>query len=387
MSQVKTPIYLDYQATTPLDPRALRAMQPYLEDKFGNPHSVDHRFGWEAEAAVSVAREQVAAVIGARAEEIVFTSGATESNNLALKGVMQAYGAKRRHLVSVVSEHKCVLESALAIERWGFELTILPIRPDGLLDLGQLAEAIREDTALVSVMAVNNEIGVIQPLSEIGRMTRRRGVLFHSDAAQAFGKVGLDVEAMNIDLMSLSAHKIYGPKGVGALYVRKRPPVRLVPQMDGGGQEADLRSGTLSPALVVGFGTAARIAMESQDAETRQIGRLSRAFRKTLQAAIPDLGINGSLKQRYHGNLNLTFPGFDGDLLLAELRDLSMSSGAACASASEGPSYVLEALGLSAELAQSSLRIGIGRFTTADELEYAAGRIIEVVAKLRPAGT
>ncbi len=387
MSKVKTPIYLDYQATTPLDPRALKAMQPYLKDRFGNPHSVDHRFGWEAEAAVSVAREQVAAVIGARPEEIIFTSGATESNNLALKGVMQAYGSKRRHLVSVVSEHKCVLESAQAIARWGFELTILPIQPDGLVDPERLADALREDTALVSVMAVNNEIGVMQPLAEIGRITRQRGVLFHSDAAQAFGKVPLDVEAMNIDLMSLSGHKIYGPKGVGALYVRQRPPVRLVPQMDGGGQEAGLRSGTLSPALVVGFGIAARIAMESQDAETRQISQLSRVFRQTLQAAIPDLGINGSLEQRYLGNLNLTFPGINGDLLLAELRDLSMSSGAACASASEGPSYVLEALGLSEELAQSSLRIGIGRFTTADELEYAAGRIIEVVAKLRPAGT
>ncbi len=386
MSPVKTPIYLDYQATTPLDARALKAMQPYLKDRFGNPHSVDHRFGWEAEAAVSVAREQVAAVIGARPEEIIFASGATESNNLALKGVMQAYGSKRRHLVSVVSEHKCVLESAQAIERWGFELTILPIQPDGLVDLGRLADVIREDTALVSVMAVNNEIGVMQPLSEIGRITRQHGVLFHSDAAQAFGKVPLDVEAMNIDLMSLSGHKIYGPKGVGALYVRKRPPVRLVSQMDGGGQEAGLRSGTLSPALVAGFGTAARIAMESQDAETRRISQLSRAFRETLQAAIPDLGINGSLEQRYHGNLNLTFPGIDGDLLLAELRDLSMSSGAACASASEDPSYVLEALGLSKELAQSSLRIGIGRFTTADELEYAAGRIIEVVSKLHPAG-
>lgn len=386
MSKVKTPIYLDYQATTPLDARALEAMQPYLKDRFGNPHSVDHRFGWEAEAAVSVAREQVAEVIGARPEEIIFTSGATESNNLALKGVMQAYGSKRRHLVSVVSEHKCVLESAQAIERWGFELTILPIQPDGLVDLGRLADVIREDTALVSVMAVNNEIGVMQPLSEIGRITRQHGVLFHSDAAQAFGKVPLDVEAMNIDLMSLSGHKIYGPKGIGALYVRKRPPVRLVPQMDGGGQEADLRSGTLSPALVAGFGTAARIAMESQDAETRRISQLSSAFRETLQAAIPDLGINGSLEQRYHGNLNLTFPGIDGDLLLAELRDLSMSSGAACASASEDPSYVLEALGLSKELAQSSLRIGIGRFTTKDELEYAAGRIIEVVSKLHPAG-
>jgi len=387
MSKVKTPIYLDYQATTPLDPRALKAMQPYLKDRFGNPHSVDHRFGWEAEAAVSVAREQVAAVIGARPEEIIFTSGATASNNLALKGVMQAYGSKRRHLVSVVSEHKCVLESAQAIARWGFELTILPIQPDGLVDPERLADALREDTALVSVMAVNNEIGVMQPLAEIGRITRQRGVLFHSDAAQAFGKVPLDVEAMNIDLMSLSGHKIYGPKGVGALYVRQRPPVRLVPQMDGGGQEAGLRSGTLSPALVVGFGIAARIAMESQDAETRQISQLSRVFRQTLQAAIPDLGINGSLERRYLGNLNLTFPGINGDLLLAELRDLSMSSGAACASASEGPSYVLEALGLSEELAQSSLRIGIGRFTTADELEYAAGRIIEVVAKLRPAGT
>jgi cysteine desulfurase len=386
MNTPKTPVYLDYQATTPLDMRALEAMQPYLAAKFGNPHSIDHRFGWEAEAPISVAREEVAAVIGAKPEEVIFTSGATESNNLALKGVMQAYGSKRRHLITVVSEHKCVLEAAKSVESWGFELTVLPIQPDGLLDLGRLAEAIRDDTALVSVMAVNNEIGVIQPLAEIGRIAREHGVLFHSDAAQAFGKIPLDVEPMNIDLMSLSSHKIYGPKGVGALYVRKRPAVRLVPQMDGGGQEAGLRSGTLSPALVAGFGAAAKIARESQAAETRHITQLSKDFRLTLQNTIPDITINGSLEQRYHGNLNLTFPGTDGDLLIAELRDLAMSSGAACASATEGPSYVLEALGLSEELAQSSLRIGIGRPTTREELDYAAARIIEVVSKLHRTG-
>ncbi|MEE8371204.1 MAG: aminotransferase class V-fold PLP-dependent enzyme [Sphingomonadales bacterium] len=382
MAQLKTPIYLDYQATTPLDERALKIMMPYLGEKFGNPHSTTHRFGWEGEAAVDLAREQVAAVIGAAPEEIIFTSGATEANNLALKGVMQAIGVKRPHMVTVVSEHKCVLEAAWALRLRGFDLSILPIKADGLIDLDRLADSIREDTALVSVMAVNNEIGVIQPLAEIGALAREKGALFHSDAAQAFGKIPLDVEAMNIDLMSLSGHKIYGPKGVGALYRRSKPKVPLVAQMDGGGQEAGLRSGTLSPALCAGFGAAARIALETQGSETRRITELSGRFRKRLLKACPGITVNGSLTNRYHGNINLSFPGLDGDLLLANLRELAVSSGAACASATEGPSYVLEALRVPAELAKSSLRIGFGRFTTSAEIDFAAERIAAVVAEL-----
>ncbi len=378
-------IYLDYQATTPLDPAVLDAMLPYLQGRFGNPHSVTHRFGWETEAAVDLAREQVAAVIGADPVDMIFTSGATESNNLAIKGTLAASLPHKNHLITVATEHKCVLESAAAAGRSGADITYLPVGSDGLLDMNQLAEAMTGRTALVSVMAVNNEIGVIQPLAEIGELCREKGVPFHTDAAQAFGKIPLSADDINAALMSISGHKIYGPKGIGALYVRNLKASRIVPQMDGGGQEAGIRSGTLSPALCAGLGAASVIAAERRERELAETGRNAAHFLSRLREGLPDLVINGSERARYPGNLNLTFPGADGDRLLADLRDIAMSSGAACASAMEGPSYVLQALGLDEAAASSSLRIGFGRFTTLEELEFAAGRIIEAVRKNNPA--
>lgn len=379
---VKTPVYMDYQATTPLDPRVLDAMMPYLTDRFGNPHSVGHRFGWEAEAGVDKARGDVATLIGAAPEDIVFTSGATETNNLVLKGVMAAYGAKRDHLVTVVTEHKCVLEAAASVARAGFQVTLLPVGGDGLIDLDRLADSLTDRTALVSVMTVNNEIGVIQPIARIGALCRERGVLFHTDAAQAFGKLPLDVADQNIDLMSISGHKIHGPKGIGALYLRRRPRIRLVPQMDGGGQERGIRSGTLSPALCAGLGTAASIAGAEMARDGEHVARLMGRFRSKLVDALPGVVVNGHTEQRYPGNLNLSFPGLDGELLIANLRDLAVSSGAACASATTGPSYVLEAIGVPEELAAASIRFGIGRFTTEAEIDFAAERVIETVAQM-----
>ena len=380
---VKTPVYLDYQATTPLDRRVLDAMMPYLTEVFGNPHSSTHSFGWQAEAALDIAREQVAGVIGSAPEEIHFTSGATEANNLALKGIMDVWGKKRPHLVTVVTEHKCVLEAAAACERAGYSVTVLPVDADGLLDLDQLAEAVSEETALVSVMAVNNEIGVIQPLAEIGRIAHACGALFHTDAAQAFGKIPLDVDAMNIDLMSISAHKIYGPKGVGALYKRKGRQTALTPQMSGGGQESGIRSGTQAPALVAGLGKAAEIAALEMAQEQGRLAQLMQGFKAKLLAAIPDLIVNGDEQTRWVGNLNITVPGVDGDLLLASIRTLAVSSGAACASAVSGPSYVLAALGRTDAEAQASLRIGIGRFTSLEEMDYAADTLVSAITKLK----
>ncbi|HEY8352036.1 MAG TPA: aminotransferase class V-fold PLP-dependent enzyme, partial [Sphingomonadales bacterium] len=370
-------IYLDYQATTPLDPRVRAAMEPYLADKFGNPHSAGHRFGWEAEAAVDVARGQVAGLINARPDEIYFMSGATEANNTAIKGVGLAYGRDRRHLVTVATEHKCVLESFRWLEHQGFEVTYLPVDGDGLLDPEAVRRAIRPDTAIVSVMAVNNEIGVIQPLPEIGAIVRAGGAKFHVDAAQAAGKIPLDVDAAAIDLMSLSAHKIYGPKGVGALYVRSNPRVAVAPLIHGGGQERGLRSGTLAPALIVGFGKAAEIAALEMAEETPRIERLARRFLDQLRAELPDIRLNGSAERRFWGNLNISFPGVDGDLLIAELRELAVSSGAACASGSKEPSYVLRAIGLPDALARASIRFGFGRMTTEAEVDAAARAVID----------
>lgn len=387
MAKVKTPIYMDYQATTPLDERVLGAMTPFLAEKFGNPHSVTHRFGWEAMAAIDVARGQVAQVIGAQDKEITFLSGATEANNLAIKGVMTAFAGKKPHLVTLVSEHKCLLESARYMEKHGpgdVKTTFLPVQKDGLIDLDKLASAITGKTALVSVMAVHNEIGVIQPLAEIGALCRKKGVLFHTDAAQAFGRIPLDVKAMKIDLMSISGHKIYGPKGVGAIYVRSRPRVPLVPQMSGGGQERGMRSGTLAPALCVGLGAAASIMAKEGADETRRITALARRFRKKVEAAWPETITNGSLEARYHGNLNMVFPGIDGDMLIAKLRDLAVSSAAACASAETGPSYVLKAIGLGNDLADSSIRFGFGRYTSEADVDYAADQLIEALALLEP---
>lgn len=378
-----TPLYLDYQATTPIDPCVLDAMLPYLTERYGNPHSAAHRYGWEAAAAVDVARQKIAHLIGAKPEEIIFTSGATEANNLAIKGVAHAYGHKKRHLVTTVIEHKCVLESVRALEQQGFSVTYLPVNHDGLIDLADAAAAIDDNTALVSVMAVNNEIGVIEPIAEVGRLCRERGAKFHVDAAQAAGKIPLDVEAMNIDLMSLSAHKMYGPKGVGALYVRKKPRVVLEPLFHGGGQEQGLRSGTLAPSLIVGFGEAAAIAARNMATESARIEEMSKTFLARLHRALNGVILNGSEVRRYWGNLNISFAGVDGERLLAGLRDIAVSSGAACASGSKEPSYVLAAIGVSERQAKSSLRIGFGRFTKDEDIASAADALIAAVRRIR----
>ncbi len=373
--------YMDYQSTTPLDERALAAMMPYLTEKFGNPHSAEHRFGWEADAAIDVAREKVAGVIAAKPEAITFLSGATEANNLVIKGVMEHWGAVKPHLITVVTEHKCVLEAAAACERAGYRLTTLTVGSDGLIDLDQLEDAICEDTALVSVMAANNEIGVIQPLANIGAICRERGALFHTDAAQAYGKIPIDVEAMNIDFMSISAHKIYGPIGVGALYRRQSKDTAIAAQMHGGGQEGGMRAGTQAPALVAGFGKAADLCAAEMAQEQGRLVTMMKRIVGDLGSAAPGMKINGHTDMRWTGNLNVCFPGLDGDRLFADIRGLAVSSGAACASAVAGPSYVLDAIGLSVRDAKASLRLGIGRFTTDEEIDFAIGKISEAVFK------
>ena len=380
---IKLPIYLDNQATTPLDPRVLDAMMPYFTEKFGNPHSRSHSFGWETEEAVETARAQIAHIIGADPREMVFTSGATESNNLALKGVARFYQDKKNHIITPVTEHKCVLDTCRHLEQEGFEITYLPVQPNGLIDLDELKAAITERTVLVSVMGVNNEIGVIQPLAEIGAMCREHKAFFHSDCAQAVGKMPLDVNEMNIDLMSISGHKIYGPKGIGALYVRRKPRVRLKALIDGGGQERGMRSGTLPAPLCVGFGEACEIAEAEMGADNERMRQLSDRLYKGVVEAIPDVFVNGDLDQRVPGNLNLSFAYVEGESLLMAIRDLAVSSGSACTSASLEPSYVLRALGVDVELAHTSIRFGIGRFTTADEIDYAIATILEHVGRLR----
>lgn len=376
-------IYLDYQATTPCDPRVLEKMLPYFCEQFGNPHSRNHVFGWEAEAAVEGARLQIASVIGAHPKEIVFTSGATESNNMALKGIMKFYGLKKDHLVTCVTEHKCVLDTARHLEQEGYEVTYLPVQKNGLIDLERLKEAITERTALVSIMAVNNEIGVIQPLKEIGSLCRKAGVFFHTDAAQAVGKIPLDVNEMNIDLLSLSGGKIYGPKGIGALYVRRKPRVRLPALINGGGQERGMRSGTLSPPLCVGLGEAFRIAGEEMADEIVRLRSLKDAFYQRIKDNLGDVYLNGDLDRRIPGNLNLSFAYVEGEGLMMGIKELALSSGSACTSASLEPSYVLRALGVSEEMAHTSLRIGFGRFTTMEEVLTAADIIIAAVKRLR----
>lgn len=377
------PIYLDYQATTPVDDRVLALMLPWFSDRFGNPHSRDHSHGWEAEEAVEAARAKVAAIIGATPKEIVLTSGATESNNLAIKGVAEASPEARRHVVTCVTEHKCVLESCRRIEERGFDVTCLPVRGDGLVDLDALAAAVDERTALVSIMAVNNEIGVIQPIAEIGALCRERGARFHTDAAQAVGKIPLDVDAMNIDLMSISGHKIYGPMGIGALYVRRRPRVRLEPQMDGGGQERGLRSGTVPAPLAVGFGEACAIAAEEMAAEAARLEGLRDRFLAALRKGVPDLHIHGDMDRRIPGNLNVSFPDIQGQDLMMRLTGLSVSTGSACTSAVVGPSHVLSALGVDKALLHNALRIGLGRYTTEAEIDRAAAMIVSAVTSLR----
>ncbi|HKU98179.1 MAG TPA: IscS subfamily cysteine desulfurase [Vineibacter sp.] len=377
------PIYLDYQATTPMDPRVLDAMMPYFTTKFGNPHSRSHSYGWEAEEAVEKARAQIAKLIGGDEKEVIFTSGATESNNLAIKGAAHFYKDRKNHIVTVVTEHKCVLDTCRHLEQEGFEVTYLPVQQNGLVDLERLREAITDKTVLVSVMAVNNEIGVIQPLTEIGALCREKKVFFHTDAAQAVGKIPLDVEAMNIDLMSISGHKIYGPKGIGALYVRRKPRVRLVALIDGGGQERGFRSGTLPTPLCVGLGEACEIAMKEMDAEATRLHKLRDRFLTGIQAKLPDIYVNGDLAQRIPGNLNISFAYVEGESLIMGIKSLSVSSGSACTSASLEPSYVLRALGVEEELAHTSLRIGFGRFTTDQEVDTAVEDIARHVSRLR----
>ncbi|MBE9603561.1 aminotransferase class V-fold PLP-dependent enzyme [Acetobacteraceae bacterium H6797] len=376
MPLANRPIYLDNHATTPVDPRVLAAMRPWWEENFANPHSVEHALGRAAEEAVEAAREQIAALIGAEAREIVLTSGATEANNLAIKGAARfaaSQGDARRKIVTLVTEHKCVLESVRDLASEGFEPVILPVGRDGLVDLDRLREALDERTLLVSIMAVNNEIGVIQPLGAIGRMVKEAGALFHVDAAQGAGRIPLDVNALGIDLLSLSAHKIYGPKGIGALYVRRRPRARLAPLFSGGGQERGLRSGTLAAPLVVGFGEAARYAKEEMVADNARIAGLRFRFAVRLGVAVPDLRFNGHYDARVAGNLNLTFPGgVSAQAIMEGAPGLCISTGSACSSAEIEPSYVLRALGLSDADARSTLRIGIGRFTSPAEVDQAA---------------
>ncbi len=377
------PIYLDYQATTPMDPRVLEAMMPYFTYKFGNPHSRSHSYGWEAEEGVEKARGQLAKLIGADEKEVIFTSGATESNNLAIRGVAEFYKDRKNHVVTTVTEHKCVLDTCRHLEQNGFEVTYLPVQTNGLIDLQALRDAITDKTVVVSIMAVNNEIGVIQPLAEIGKICREKKVFFHTDAAQAAGKIPLDVEAMNIDMLSISGHKIYGPKGIGALFVRRKPRVRLVPLIVGGGQERGFRSGTLPTPLCVGLGEAAEICMKEMDAEAKRLKKLQDRMLKGLQAKLPEIYVNGDLEHRIPGNLNISFAHVEGESLMMGIKGLSVSSGSACTSASLEPSYVLRALGVEEEMAHTSLRIGLGRFTTEQEVDTAVADLAYHVTKLR----
>ncbi len=379
----KAPVYLDYQATTPTDPRVIEAMLPHFNAEFGNPHSRNHIYGWRAEDAVETAREQVASLINANPKEIIFTSGATESNNLVLKGVAHFYKSKKNHIVTVVTEHKCVLDSCRHLEQEGFEVTYLPVRENGLIDLDELRNAITDRTALVSIMAVNNEIGVIMPLREIGAICREKGCFFHTDCAQAAGKIPLDVEEMNIDLMSISGHKIYGPMGVGAMFIRRRPRVRIVPLINGGGQERGMRSGTLPTPLCVGLGKACEIARHEMADEARRLKSLAERMYQRIMGELPEVYLNGDKENRIPGNLNLSFAFVEGEGLMMGIKDLAVSSGSACTSASLEPSYVLRALGVNEELAHTSLRLGFGRFTTEEEIDYAVERIISEVSRLR----
>jgi len=377
------PIYLDNHATTPLDPRVLEAMMPFFTGRFGNAASNSHSFGWEAAAAVEKARRQIAASIGASAQEIVFTSGATESNNLALKGVAEGCRGKGDHIITAVTEHKAVLDSCRHLEKIGCCVTYLPVGRDGLIDLNQLKDAFTDRTILVSIMAANNEIGVLQPIEEIGRLCRERGLLFHSDSVQALGKVPLDVNRANLDLASLTAHKLYGPKGCGALYVRRSVAERLVPLIDGGGHENGLRSGTLNVPGIVGFGKTCEIAQQELPEESCRVAGLRNRLRDRLMAALDHVAINGSMEHRLPGNLNMSFLEVEGETLLTGLNDVALSSGSACSSGKTHASYVLKALGLSDEAAGSAIRFGIGRFNTEAEVDYVAGRIIELVKNLR----
>ncbi|MGJ5634491.1 cysteine desulfurase family protein [Nostoc sp. CALU 1950] len=378
------PIYLDCHATTPVDERVLAAMLPYFTEKFGNPASISHVYGWEAEAAVKQTREILAAAINATPEEIVFTSGATEANNLAIKGVAEAYFKKGQHIITVATEHSAVIDPCNYLKSLGFEITILPVQKDGLIDLTELKKAFRPETILVSVMAANNEIGVLQPLAEIGEMCHEHNIIFHTDAAQAIGKIPLDVQAMKIDLMSLTAHKVYGPKGIGALYVRRRDPrVQLAPQQHGGGHERGMRSGTLYTPQIVGFGRAVEIALAEQEIETQRLTQLRQRLWEQL-SQVEGIHLNGHPQQRLAGNLSISVEGVDGAALLLGLQPvMAVSSGSACSSTNTAPSHVLTALGHSEKLAYASVRFGIGRFNTQEEIDIVAKHAIATIQSLQ----
>jgi cysteine desulfurase len=383
-SDLTLPIYMDNQATTPVDPRVLEEMMPYFTGRFGNAASRNHEFGWLAAEAVERARERVAKLVGATAKEIVFTSGATESDNLAIKGVAETYRGKGNHLITVATEHKAVLDSAKRLEKYGYRITYLRVGRDGLIDLDELKRAIDDKTILVTVMYANNEIGVLQPVTEIGNICRERGVLFHSDAAQAAGRVPVDVNRQNIDLMSISAHKMYGPKGVGALYVReKNPRVQISALIDGGGHERGMRSGTLNVPGIVGLGKACGIAASEMTHEMSRLAGLRDRLKEKIIGQLDEVYVNGSMEQRLPGNLNVSFSSVDGEALLMGIKDIAVSSGAACNTEKLEPSYVLKALGVDDGLAQSSIRFGLGRFNTEAEVDYVAGKIVNVVKKLR----
>jgi cysteine desulfurase len=385
---VHLPLYMDNHATTPLDPRVLDAMMPYFTGKFGNAASRNHQFGWEAEKAVEIAREQIAKLIGASAKEIIFTSGATESDNLALKGIAEMYREQGNHIITQVTEHKAILDTCKKLEKQGFRVTYLPVQADGLIDLDDLKRAIVNDgpekTILVSIMFANNEIGVIQPIAEIGRICHEKGVLFHTDAVQAVGKVPVDVQSMNIDVLSISAHKLYGPKGVGALYVRRRNPrVQITEQINGGGHERGMRSGTLNVPGIVGLGAACEICMNEMAAEAVRETELRDHLRAKFENALDYVHVNGNMEHHLPGNLNMSFVYVEGESLLMGINDIAVSSGSACTSATLEPSYVLKALGLGDDVAHSSIRFGLGRFNTRAEVDYVADKIIDVVRKLR----
>ncbi len=381
---MKLPIYFDNHATTRVDPRVVTAMLPYFTEHYGNAASRNHEFGWEAEQAVDKARKQIADLIGATSKEIIFTSGATESNNLAIKGVAEMYAEKGNHIITEVTEHKAVLDTCKKLEKNGFRITYLPVMGDGLIDLEMLKEAITDKTILVSIMYANNELGVIQPIREIGKICRERGVLFHTDGVQAVGKVPVNVNADNIDLLSLSAHKMYGPKGVGALYVRRKGPrVQITAQIDGGGHERGMRSGTLNVPGIVGLGEACELCNKEMAEETVRLSALRDRLRAKLEAGLDEVFINGSMEHRLPHNLNMSFAYVEGESLLMGINDIAVSSGSACTSATLEPSYVLKALGVGDDVAHSSIRFGLGRFNTEEEVDYVANKLIDVVVKLR----
>ena len=381
---LKFPIYMDYQATTPMDPRVLEAMTPYFTDTFGNAASRNHSYGWEAEKAVDKAREQIANVINADPREIIFTSGATESDNMALKGVAEMYKSKGNHIVTSSIEHKAIIDSAKRLETWGFDVTYIDPPDDGITSLKMIEDAIREDTILVSIMHANNEIGVINPIQEIGKFCHEKGILFHTDATQGFGKVPIDVNEMGIDLLSATAHKVYGPKGIGMLYVRRRNPrVRLSAIIDGGGHERGMRSGTLNVSGIVGFGKAAELCSEEMESETIRLTNLREKFRSIIFESLEEVYVNGHETNRLPGNLNISYPYVEGESLIMGLSDVAVSSGSACTSASLEPSYVLKSMGKGDELAHSSIRYGFGRFSTEEEIDYVAEKTASIVKRLR----